>query len=134
MNTITIELCAEDRKRLDVISDTLELIRLAVAEGKAVAPVVAHEEPKEEETPGQPSVNEAPVSVEESPTEEPEAPAAEPAKVVELADIQKKVVELSAAGKRDEVRNIVMEYAKRVSAIPADKTAEVWDRLTALEG
>jgi hypothetical protein len=115
--TLTIELCAEDRKRLDVISDTLELIRLAVAEGKTLPPVVAQEsaqpEPKAEPTP-----------------EAEEAPA----KVVELSDIQKKVVELSAAGKKAEVRGIITKYASRVSAIPADKTAEVWEQLTALEG
>ncbi len=127
MNTITIELCAEDRKRLDVISDTLELIRLALAEGKVVAPVVAPEKPKEEELPGQMSIDDGPAHEEEPITEE-------PTKTVELADIQKKVVELSAAGKKAEVRDIITKYASRVSAIPADKTAEVWGLLTALEG
>ena len=130
MNTITIELCAEDRKRLDVISDTLELIRLALAEGKVLPPVEGQDAPapeaKEEELPGQMSIEEpAPVA---------EAPAEEPVKTVELSDIQKKVVELSAAGKKAEVRDIVTKYASRVSAIPAEHTAEVWEKLTALEG
>ena len=124
--TVTIELCAEDRKRLDVISDTLELIRLAVAEGKTLPAAVAQEsaqpEPKAEPTPEAEAPTEAPVAAEEA-----------PAKVVELADIQKKVVELSAAGKKAEVRDIITKYATRVSAIPADKTAEVWGQLTALE-
>lgn len=51
-----------------------------------------------------------------------------------LEDIQKKVVELSAAGKKTEVRAIVKAYADKVSEIPADKLAEVWKQLTALEG
>lgn len=130
MNTITIELCAEDRKRLDVISDTLELIRLALAEGKALPPVESQDAPapevKEEELPGQMSIEE-PAPVEE-------APAEEPVKTVELSDIQKKVVALSAAGKKEAVRDIITKYATRVSAIPAEHTAEVWEKLTALEG
>ena len=89
------------------------------------------------EAPGQLSIEE-PAPVEEAPAEEPapveEAPAEEPAEVVELSDIQKKVVALSAAGKKAEVRDIITKYASRVSAIPADKTAEVWEQLTALEG
>ena len=50
-----------------------------------------------------------------------------------LSDIQKKVVELSAAGKKAEVRDIITKYANRVSAIPAEHTAEVWDQLIGLE-
>lgn len=120
---ITIKLHEDDRKRLDVISDTLELIRLAIAEGKVLPPV----ETKEEELPGQLSIDDGPAYVEESTAEE-------PIKTVELSDIQKKVVELSAAGKKAEVREIVTKYASRVSAIPAEHTAEVWEKLTALEG
>lgn len=154
MNTIIIELCQEDRQRLDVISDTLELIRLAIAEGKILPPVVAQDaqqsEPKAEPTPEA----EAPVEAQnepqaapqtdlydeeggeitpEAPVEEAtveEEPTVEP---VALSDIQKKVVALSAAGKKAEVREIVTKYANRVSAIPVEHTAEVWQQLCALE-
>jgi hypothetical protein len=139
MTTITIELgenthkllchidstLTEILRELRITSDTAELTRLAVAEGKVLPPVEA----KEEELPGQMSFDD-PAPVEEAP----EAPAEEPAKAIELSDIQKKVVELSAAGKKDAVRAIVTKYASRVSAIPAEHTAEVWEKLTALEG
>ena len=131
MNTITIELCKEDRQRLDVISDTLELIRLALTTAGApfpAAPVAVPDAPA--------------VEAKEMPTPEPEpatapqdAPAEAPAaKPVERSAIQRKVVELSAADKKTEVRDIVTAYAKNVSGIPEDKLAEVWAKLTALEG
>lgn len=61
-----------------------------------------------------------------------EKPAETP--TVARADVQKKVVALSAAGKRDAVKAVVMAYARNVSGIPEDKLAEVMDKLTALEG
>lgn len=121
MNTITIELCKEDRARLDKIIAALEQDRTA-----AITPAVAQDAPK-------------PEGKEEPVTESDEAVAAqelveEPAKAVSLSDIQKKVVELSAAGKKAEVRDIITKYAGRVSAIPAEHTAEVWNQLIGLEG
>ena len=151
MNTITIELCQEDRKRLDVISDTLELIRLALQNGAPVAPVVAQDASKSEPKAEPTHEAEVPTEAQNEPQAMPqtdlydedggeiapepeapieEAPAVEP---VALSDIQKKVVALSAAGKKAEVREIVTKYASRVSAIPVEHTAEVWQQLTALE-
>ena len=124
MNTITIELCAEDRQRLDVISDTLELIRLALTTAGTPFPA-APEQPQPEELPGQLSIEDGPAHAEVPPE------GVQPK--VERADIQTKVVELSAAGKKEAVRDIVNNYAKKVSDIPEDKLAEVWSRLTALE-
>jgi hypothetical protein len=80
---------------------------------------------------GQVTVEEIVETTEQIPAEE--APVEEPIKVVSLSDIQKKVVELSAAGKKAEVRDIITKYANRVSAIPAEHTAEVWDQLIGLE-
>lgn len=57
----------------------------------------------------------------------------EPARVVKLSDIQQKVVELSAAGMKAQVRDIVKAYAEKVSAIPEDKLQEVWAQLDSLE-
>lgn len=134
MNTITIELgentqklLADILKELRIVSDTTELIRLAVAEGKTfppVAPVEAQDEP-------QPAVEEEPVQEPEPATEPQQAPEAPQ---VQPADIQKKVVELSTAGHRDAVKAIVTQYAKKVSGIPEEKRAEVWQKLTALGG
>lgn len=132
MTTLTIELCAEDRARLDGILEALTkhnckgcveaAVNYTAAQMAApVAPVEPatkdHEEPKAEPAP------------------EPEQPAVkEDAPAVTLSDIQQKVVTLSAAGKKAEVRDIITAYASRVSAIPEDKVGEVWQKLTELEG
>lgn len=132
MTTLTIELCAEDRARLDGILEALTqhnckgcveaatayTVAQMVAPVEPVAPVAeAKEEPKAEPAP------------------EPEQPAAkEDAPAVSLSDIQQKVVTLSAAGKKAQVRDIITAYASRVSAIPEDKVGEVWQKLTELEG
>ena len=118
MNTITIALCQEDRARLDKIIEALEQTR--------VMPV--NEPIQEVEAP-----NEVQEVMEAFKDETDSEPAEKPAKVVTQADIQKKVVELSAAGKKAEVRDIITKYANRVSAIPAEKIAEVWDQLIGLE-
>lgn len=126
MNTITIALCQEDRARLDKIIEALERTQMTPAE----VPAAAQDEPQTVEVPAV----EVPVAAEEtaeaSNEETAPEPAEEPAKAVTLSDIQKKVVEMSAAGKKDEVREIITKYASRVSAIPAEKTAEVWEQLT----
>ena len=82
------------------------------------------------------SVKPTPVEVEPQTAEpvaaEPVADQPEEVKpTVTLEEIRKKVVQLSAAGAqaKDAVRAIVTEYGRNVSAIPADKYAEVMDRL-----
>ena len=134
MTTITIALCQEDRVRLDKIIEALEQTQTM----PTVAPVVSQDTPKsktEEETipeTAEPAENQETVEpAEEVPA--PEEAAEEPVKVVSLSDIQKKVVELSAAGKKAEVRDVITKYANRVSAIPAEHTAEVWSQLIGLE-
>lgn len=130
MNTITIELCAADRARLDGILEALtqhnykgcvEAAANYTASQMSAAPVKPVAEVKEE-----PKAEPAP---------EPEQPAVkEDAPAVSLSDIQQKVVTLSAAGKKAQVRNIITAYASRVSAIPEDKVVEVWQKLTEREG
>ena len=133
--TVTVELCAEDRARLDKIFEALttnvagyavEQFERYLAEKQAAvaAPVTAE---AVEET--QPTVD---TTHEEKPAEAQETAKEEPS--VSKADIQRKVVELSSAGKKAEVRDIVKAYADKVSTIPEDKLAEVWAKLTALEG
>lgn len=121
MNTITIELCAEDRARLDAI---LEALTNGAPKVEAKA---EPEHPVEDPFPEtkDPAVEPAPVV--EAP-KKPEAPK------VKMEDVQQKVVALSAAGKKAEVRAIVTAYAERVSAVPEDKLAEVLEKLNALEG
>ena len=125
MNTITIALCQEDRARLDKIIEALERTQMTPAEASAVV----QDEPQEIEAPAAEVPNAAEEAAEASNEETAPAPAEESTKAVTLADIQKKVVEMSAAGKKDEVRESITKYASRVSAIPAEKTAEVWEQL-----
>ena len=126
MNTIIVNLCEEDRQRLDRIIAALERPTPKCAH---CADDVAEFVSQNVLTPVQEPQKAADTAPEEKPKEEPEQPA------VSRADIQKKVVELSAAGKKDNVRDIVLAYSNtKVSDIPEDKLAEVWQKLTALEG
>jgi DNA replication initiation complex subunit (GINS family) len=144
MNTIIIELCKEDRDRLDGILAALKERPNCTACVERVIEAFNHL--ATEKAPDAPQTTETdtaePVTLPEveTPTEAPEtadAPVAEPTEErepVKREDVQRKVVELSSAGKKAEVRDIVKAYADKVSAIPEDKLAEVFDKLTALEG
>ena len=132
-NTITIELCAEDRARLDRLAEALErkacdkcvsaAIQLAKAEQ---APVEAAEEPENITPVSKPPGEEKPVEVEPAP------PA--PARTVDRADLRAMVIELSAQGLKDQVRDIVKSYAENVKEVPEDKLAECYEKLEALKG
>ena len=61
-------------------------------------------------------------------------PAPEQPQEYTLEDVRRKVVDLTTAGKKAQVREIVKSYAETVSGLPEDKFAEIMDRLTALEG
>lgn len=120
-NTITIELCAEDRARLDRILDALTQKAEPVALNACTAlPEILQ--------PGQP-VPEEPAPV----------PAAEPTKdeqpTVTLDDIRALVQTLIAPGsnKREQAKAIVRQYAQKVSDIPADKCAECFKALNELK-
>lgn len=129
-NTITIELCKEDRQRLDEVIAFLGLIvgelksRPAPTEA-ATAPQTAEKpEPVETETPAE----DVTAPAEPEPVVEPKAPA------FTRDDIQAMVIKLAApdTGKKAQARAIVLEYAERVGLIPEDKFPEVMERLTAL--
>lgn len=110
MNHITIELCAEDRARLDSILDQLQQLNTvpAVFDGAAK---------------------------EDKPQPQPE-PAQESRPAVTLDDIRALAQELlaPASGKRDKVRALIKGYAKSVTELPQDKWNEVHAALTALKG
>lgn len=137
-NTITIELCAEDRARLDHINVNLTELIMRVMDNQApdmgevlqkAAPELA--EKLAAQHPVADPFKELP-KAEPVPFEQ-EAPKQE-APQYKLEDIQQKVVALSASGKKAEVREIVKSYAEKVSAIPADKFGEVMAKLIGLEG
>ena len=108
--TVTLELCAEDRARLDKIIDSLS--DLFISEAVEVEPADVAEEVKPEQV---------------------EEEEAEPS--VSIDDVRLLVQKLAtpSSGKRDAVRALVMKYAKSVSDIPVDKLDEVYKELTDLE-
>lgn len=125
MNAIPIELCQEDRARIDKVIELLTLSTGQRCQGCADAvqeaftatkPIEFTKDNPEEETPAEP------------------AQEVDTAPQVSKADIQQKVIQLSAAGKKAQVREIVTAVATKVSDIPEDKLADVWAALNALEG
>jgi predicted transcriptional regulator len=157
-NTITIELCAEDRARLDRLADALErkacdkCVASALEYSKAVHETKAEPDPVQEalaetlskvsdpveapknateatETSTQPT---APLEEEKPTDEEPVAPT--PTRVVDRAELRAKVIELSAKGFKEQTRDIVRSYAQTVTAVPEDKITECYEKLEALEG
>jgi hypothetical protein len=152
MNRITIELCAEDRARLDRLTaalekaaDTYAPVMLETPEQLRIPDELLQpkpiEEPKNEpqesieaETPATtPTEEEKPEEVKDA---APEEAKTEPA--VNLAQIQQKVVQLCAGyegKKKPAVRAIINTYGSKVSDLKEqpDKWNEVWDKLTALE-
>ena len=157
MNNITIELCAEDRARIDKLTDALERrIRQAhyIIEhterpepapkddlqeklAEVVASVSAETVENAAEEAETPTTTENPTEPTNEAQEEPaEAKQAEEPKkpTVTMAMLTNKAITLSAAGLKDKVRDVVHQYAKTVTSLPEDKWAEVYEKLNALEG
>lgn len=148
MNEIKVitELCAEDRTRLDrVVAALEELSKKIITQETANAVLTKALNIEPAETTEQPEIEaEKPIETDTLATVPPEVeqPTVDekpvqneaPAPAVTVADLQQKIVSLSAAGKKAQVREIVIAYASKVSDIPADKRAEVFEKLTALEG
>lgn len=132
MNSIEIYLCPEDRARIDKL-----IHRIDVIAGVIALPVTGDkiEGPSKEELKAaittamtEPYVEEPPFDVEEKPAE------AEAPKPVTMDQVQAVVRQLIKPGSphRDEAKKIVQEYAPKVSAIPEEKLAEVFGRLSEL--
>lgn len=119
---VTVELCPEDRGRLDAILSALQN-----AGTPYPAPAVSPDTPVIEDI----HTASTPASKPEKQTAEPTIGPSDSAQIT-AADIQRKVVALSAAGLKDEVKAIVKAYAVKVTAIPEDKRAEVWEKLSKL--
>jgi hypothetical protein len=156
--TITHELCTEDRARIDKLIDllgtrtaqaqvdleakydkqdeakvndflakTMNLAKETLAED---APKTAQDEQK---VPDHPTLDPFP-EVPEVKAEASEASKDEKKTDVTMAMLTNKALLLSAADKKEQVRAIVHKYAPKVTALPEDKWAEVYEQLTALEG
>lgn len=133
---VTVSLHEEDRKRIDALIRALHGV--ADCYPPQNAPQTDEAEPVEE-------IDQAAEKVQENEQEAsapwdkdaPDLPGVaeeSPAGRYSMEDVQQKVVTLAAAGKKAEAREIVNEYAERVSLIPADKLDEVMSKLIALEG
>lgn len=140
MNKITIELCAEDRARLDNILAALQSKNCTECV-QEVAQVLST--PKNEPQNGALSDEKKeadPQVLDKTFVEAPEAPPWEEgvppvAPKYTKGDLQQKVVNVIAAGAdKAKVRGIINEYAERVGLVPDDKVDEVMARLVALEG
>ena len=142
-NTIVIELCAEDRARLDRLAEAMERKTC----DRCVAAAIQQTGP--EVDPAQLTIDdiEAPENAVETaevspPTTTPqeekpmdEAPAPAPtAPTVDRAELRAKVIELSAKGLKEQTRGVVQSYAPTVAAVPEDKVTECYKKLVALEG
>lgn len=151
MNTITIELCTEDRARIDRLTAALEKraaqeepltiidpMQKALAEtlAKATPSETAGNEPQATE---EPTKAETPIKEETPETaKETEAPWVEDKPPITLAQIQQKVVQLSAADngkKKAKVREIIVAYSPTVSGLKdiPETWSSIWESLTALE-
>jgi hypothetical protein len=134
MNQIIIELCTEDRARLDRLADALEAMaqnqpRQLYALDLGSAPIEGAE------TEAQAPEAETPKETQPEP-EKPTEPKND-APAVTVDDIRSKYMSLSAAqdqNKKKQAQAIIKEYAAKINEIPADKVAEVLEKLNALEG
>lgn len=143
MNTITINLCDQDRELLSNILEALksqsnctQCAQISSAYAQELKEL--HSEPKAEDHP----VSE-PFPVEPTVTEEAPEPAEEPEPVAEVvmteeepithAELLSLVRELSKTKHFSTARDIVKSYADCVSDIPEDKLAEAYFKLNALE-
>lgn len=149
MNKITIELCTEDRARIDALFQELVNVRRLLAgagagvlTSEAVKTLAQHISAEEKEAIffGQSSTAQETPGPKAAPEPAPAAPkqaAPEPTptpREVTVAELQAKVVELVNAGKKAETREIILKYAQNVGSIPAEKRAEVLGLLNGLEG
>lgn len=137
--TVITELCQEDRARLDRLIAALEGHKPACDKCvDTVAAALTQQTPAEPPTAAaQPQEDTHPLN-DPSPFPEPqEQPAEQAAPAVTLDMIQTKVRQLATGPdktKKEKVREIVNDYAQKVSDLPEDKLPEVWSRLIALEG
>ena len=111
MNNITIELCAEDRARLDRLTEALE----RKACGECATPEV------------KPTAEAPTVDTEETTVQE-------EIQTVDRTQLRTKVIELSAKGMKEQAKQIVQDYAPTVASVPEDMISECYVRLIALEG
>ena len=157
-NNITIELCAEDRARLDRLAEALERkacdkcvatamefaklriepkpesddVQKALAETLAKAEEAV--EPPKNATEEAESSTPSTTPPEEETTADKEPTQPEPTKKVDREELKAKVIKLCAKGLKEQAKDVVKAYAATVRDIPEDKLTECYEKLDALEG
>ena len=157
-NTIVIELCSEDRARLDRLAEAMERKTCDKCVTTAIEAMKATQQPKAEPDPIQQALAETLAQVTDSveapknateeadastpttaPQEEEKPTAEEPATApstptVDRAELKAKVIQLCAKGLKEQTKDIVRAYAQTVTDVPEEKIAECYAKLVALEG
>lgn len=159
-NKITIELCTEDRARLDMIASRLEAIatqaQFIIEKAfdkpiqtdpnedirKALTQAIENAKPSHAEA-TEATKNAAeeaekitpPITQEtnEAPTAQ-EEPTPTPTRTVTRTELGTKVREMMTKGFKEQTKAIVKDYAPTVPGVPDDKVTECYNRLVALEG
>ena len=128
MNVITIELCPEDRARLDRLADALE--RKTCDKCVAAALEFVGQTPDPSPDPIQQKLAETMAKV----STPPPAPAPDPVPEVSLAEFQKALTLRCAESEamKAKVRTLIHEYADTVSLVAPEKRAEVLAKLAKL--
>lgn len=134
--TVTVNLSAEDRKRLDAILDALEASRNCERCANTVAnafsdfaggPGTALKRVEPETVPTE-------AKVPEKPEQPQQAAQTQPQKAITVADIRALSAAAIAAGKKPQVKEIISRYADSISSLPENCLTEVHEQLTALQG
>ena len=145
-NNITIELCAEDRQRIENLTAAL-IANGGAAEAllKQLTPPTVHSScmddiarmaaaavnPENGSQNAEKTTQAETPKAKENPAPKADAPTVKP---ITVADIRAKVIDLSGKGKGDEAKAIVKSYAPSIPSLPEESFGEVMAKLNALEG
>lgn len=135
-NFITIELCAEDRGRLDRLIAALEQKHCEKCVKDAIEYTTkVQQEAKAQAADAIEALKNAPQEAEASPHTT-NIPNEETSPAVTHDELMAKVIALSSKDVKlkAQARDIILSYAPRVKAVPEDKLGECYERLVALEG
>lgn len=131
--TVTVELCAEDRARLDNILESLKHPHIRPATKHGDVFVEEHEQMAQMAQKAAEAAEAAEAPEPEAPKDESPAPAEPEQPAPSVEELRALVQTLVANGHRDAVKAIVQQYAPKVSAVPEDKRAECVEKLLTLK-
>ena len=124
MNTITIELSAEDRALIRRVIDLLSL-KTSLPETQAEPAQATQDEAKEAKPIETPAQEETPTEAKQVPKNEAKAPDRRTVKSVAVKKIQ--------AGHRDDVKSLIQRYgAEKIDLVPEDKLSSFLADLEAI--